>query len=363
MSIAELSPAYIRAISPYLPGQPITQLSRELGIPVDKIIKLASNENPLGMSPKARAAIELSIAGIERYPDQYDLVKAISDKYAVGMEQVVLGNGSNDVLDLVARVFMASGRSAVFSQHAFAVYPLATMSAGGECIQVPARDFGHDLPAMLSAVRSDTSIVWIANPNNPTGTFLPYAQIRSFLEKLAQNVVVVLDEAYNEYLPPALREDSLSWLADFPNLVITRTFSKVYGLAGLRVGYAVASAEIANLMNRVRQPFNVNNLALAAAIAALDDHVFVAESYQLNRRGIEQILEGLKRLGLDHIPVHGNFVTFRAGDAGSVNQRLLKQGVIVRPLAGYGMPNHLRVTIGLETENTRFLNALEKSLL
>ncbi|MFA6313170.1 MAG: histidinol-phosphate transaminase [Sterolibacterium sp.] len=362
MSIAELAPAYIRAISPYLPGKPITQLAREMGIAVDSIVKLASNENPLGMSPKARAALEQAIGELSRYPDQFDLSRAIAERHGIGTDRIVLGNGSNDLLDLAARVFLAPGRSSVFSQHAFAVYPLATMSAGGECISVPARDFGHDLPAMQAAVRPDTSIVWIANPNNPTGTFLPYAQIRAFLQALPKNVVVVLDEAYNEYLPPALREDTLAWLAEFPNLVITRTFSKVYGMAGLRVGYALASAEIVDLMNRVRQPFNVNNLALAAAIAALDDHVFLAESFQLNRRGIEQIVAGLKRLGLEHIPAHGNFVTFRAGDAAGVNQRLLKQGVIVRPLANYGMPQHLRVTIGLETENTRFLEALEKSL-
>jgi histidinol-phosphate aminotransferase len=363
MSFSDLAPPYIRAISPYQPGQPITQLSRDIGIHVDKIVKLASNENPLGMSPKARVALEQAISGIERYPDQYDLTRAIAERYGVDMAQVVLGNGSNDVLDLVARVYMAPGRSAVFSQHAFAVYPLATMSAGGECIQVPARNFGHDLPAMASAARSDTTILWIANPNNPTGTFLPYPQIRDFLQGLNKNVVVVLDEAYNDYLPSALREDTVRWLADFPNLVIVRTFSKVYGLAGLRVGYAVASKEIADLMHRVRQPFNVNNLALAAAIAALDDHVFVAQSYELNRRGLEQIVTGLKRIGLDYIPSHGNFITFRAGDASNVNQRLLKQGIIVRPLGGYGMPEHLRVTVGLEHENVRFLEALEKSLV
>ncbi|MFA7281071.1 MAG: histidinol-phosphate transaminase [Sterolibacterium sp.] len=362
MSFSDLAPSYIRAISPYQPGQPITQLSRDIGIPVDKIVKLASNENPLGMSPKARIALEQAISGIERYPDQYDLTLAIAERYGVDMGQVVLGNGSNDVLDLVARVYMAPGRSAVFSQHAFAVYPLATMSAGGECIQVPAKNFGHDLSAMASAVRSDTTILWIANPNNPTGTFLPYQQIQNFLQGLNKNVVVVLDEAYNDYLLPALREDTVRWLSDFPNLVIIRTFSKVYGLAGLRVGYAVASKEIADLMHRVRQPFNVNNLALAAAIAALDDHVFVAESYELNRRGLEQIVAGLKRIGLDHIPSHGNFITFRAGDAGKVNQSLLKQGIIVRPLGGYGMPEYLRVSIGLEKENVQFLEALEKSL-
>jgi len=286
----------------------------------------------------------------------------VAGRCGVAQNQVVLGNGSNDVLDLIARVFLAPGRSAVFAQHAFAVYPLATLSTGAELIVTPARNYGHDLNAMRAAIRPDTRIVWIANPNNPTGNFLPYPEVRAFLEAVPPDVVVVLDEAYNEYLPPAERVDTAAWIADFPNLVVTRTFSKIFGLAGLRVGYALASAEIADLMNRVRQPFNVNNLAIAAAIAALDDHLFVAESYELNRRGMEQLVAGLKRLGLEHIPSHGNFVTFKAGDGAAVNQKLLKQGVIVRPIGGYGLPEWLRVTIGTEPENGRFLEALEKAL-
>ena len=362
MSIAAQAPATIRAISPYIPGKPITELAREMGIAVASIVKLASNENPLGMSPKARAAVEKAIAGIERYPDNFELTRALAERLGVGMEQIVLGNGSNDVLDLAARVFLAPGRSAVFAQHAFAVYPLATMSAGAECIVVPARHYGHDLAAMRAAIRPDTRVVWIANPNNPTGTFLPPAEMRAFVAAVPPDVVVVLDEAYNEYLAPADRAETLTWVREFPNLVVTRTFSKVYGLAGLRVGYAVASAEVADLMNRVRQPFNVNNLALAAASAALDDHVFIAESYDLNRRGMEQIVAGIKRLGLDHIPSHGNFVSVKVADGAAVNQKLLQQGVIVRPIGGYGLPNHLRVTIGLERENLRFLAALEAAL-
>ena len=362
MSITEQALSYIRGISPYVPGKPITELAREMGLPVDKIVKLASNENPLGMSPKARAAVETAITGLERYPDQFALITALAERLGVAQNQIVLGNGSNDVLDLAARVFLAPGRSSVFSQHAFAVYPLATLSAGGECIVVAAKHYGHDLLAMRAAIRPDTRIVWIANPNNPTGNFLPYAEIRAFMQSVPSNVTVVLDEAYNEYLPPAERADTVAWLGEYPNLVITRTFSKIYGLAGLRVGFAVAAAEIADLMNRVRQPFNVNNLAVAAACAALDDHLFVAESYELNRRGMEQIVAGLKHLGLEHIPSHGNFVTFAVNDGATVNQKLLKQGVIVRPIGGYGLPNHLRVTIGLETENARFLEALEKSI-
>jgi histidinol-phosphate aminotransferase len=358
MSLTEQALSYVRAISPYQPGKPITELAREMGLPVEKILKLASNENPLGMSPKAKKAVEAAIAGI----DQFDLIAKVAACAGIGQNQVVLGNGSNDVLDLIARVFLAPGRSAVFSQHAFAVYPLATLATGAELICTPAKHYGHDLEAMRAAIRPDTRIVWIANPNNPTGNFLPYPEVRAFLEVVPREVVVVLDEAYNEYLPPAERVDTADWIKDFPNLVVTRTFSKIYGLAGLRVGYALASAEIADLMNRVRQPFNVNNLAIAAAVAALDDHLFVADSYELNRRGMEQIVAGLKRLGLEHIPSHGNFVTFKAGDGAAVNQKLLQQGVIVRPIGGYGLPEWLRVTIGSEPENARFLDALEKAL-
>ncbi|MFA6268158.1 MAG: histidinol-phosphate transaminase [Pseudolabrys sp.] len=362
MSIAHQSPDYIRAISPYVPGKPITELAREMGIPVDKIVKLASNENPLGMSPKARAAVEKALAGAERYPDQFELIAALAERSGLAQEQIVLGNGSNDVLDMAARVFLAPGRSAVYSQHAFAVYPLATISAGGACIVVPAKHYGHDLAAMRAAIRPGTRLVWIANPNNPTGNFAPYGEVKAFLASVPADVAVVLDEAYNEYLAPADRVDTLGWIKEFPNLIVTRTFSKVYGLAGLRVGYAAASIEVADLMNRVRQPFNVNNLAIAAAVAALDDHAFLAESYDLNRRGMEQIVAGLKHLGLEHIPSHGNFVTFAVPDGAAINRKLLQQGVIVRPIAGYGLPNHLRVTIGLERENVRFLEALGSAL-
>lgn len=362
MSLAEQALSYVRAISPYQPGKPITELAREMGIPVDSIVKLASNENPLGVSPKAKKAVEAAINGVERYPDQFDLIKAVAARSGVTHEQVVLGNGSNDVLDLVARVFLAPGRSAVFAQHAFAVYPLATLSTGAELIVTPAKNYGHDLDAMRAAIRPDTRIIWIANPNNPTGNFLPYPEVRAFLESVPKDVVVVLDEAYNEYLPPEERADTAAWLKDFPNLVVCRTFSKIFGLAGLRVGYALASAEVADLMNRVRQPFNVNNLALAAAVAALDDDAFIAESYELNRRGMAQIVAGLQRLGLEYIPSFCNFVTFKAGDGAAINQKLLQQGVIVRPIGGYGLPEWLRVTIGTEPENARFLEALEKAL-
>lgn len=362
MSIAEQGLPYVRAISPYVPGKPITALAREFGLDEKEIVKLASNENPFGMSPKAKQAVARALSESYRYPDPFDLCAKLAESCGVGIDQIVLGNGSNDVLDIAARVFLAPGRSAVMAQYAFAVYPLATQTCGAEAIVVPARHYGHDLDAMLAAIRPDTRLIWIANPNNPTGTFLPFAAIRDFLARVPPEIAVVLDQAYDEYLAPEERVDTIAWIADFPNLIVTRTFSKIHGLAGLRVGYAVASGAVADLMNRVRQPFNVNDLALVAAQAALEDHAFLAESFLANRRGMQQIVAGLKHLGLDHIPSHGNFVTFAVPDGGEINQRLLRQGVIVRPLAGYGMPHHLRVTIGTERENARFLDALRQAL-
>lgn len=362
MTLYAQSLSYVRAISPYQPGKPITQLAREMGLDVEKIVKLASNENPLGMSPKARTAVNGVMDGLARYPDDFALKQALAERTHLNTERIVLGNGSNDVLDLIARVFLAPGRSAILAQYAFAVYPLATLSAGAEPITVAADHYGHDLEAMRAAIRPDTRLIWIANPNNPTGTFVSYSLLRRFLRTVPSDVVVVLDEAYNEYLAPSERVDTTTWLDEHPNLVITRTFSKIYGLAGLRVGYALASDEIADLMNRVRQPFNCNNLALAAAAAALDDHEFVAASHALNRAGMAQVVGGLRRLECTYIPSHGNFVTFKLVDAAHVNRGLLQQGVIVRPIAGYGMPEWLRVTIGTEAENARFLHALEWSL-
>jgi histidinol-phosphate aminotransferase len=361
MTLFDQSLTNVRAISPYQPGKPIAHVAREMGIPIENIVKLASNENPFGMSPKARAAVETALSSLERYPDDFDLKDALASHTGIGAERIVLGNGSNDVLDLVARVFLAHGRSAVFSRHAFAVYPLATLSAGAEPLLVPAKDYGHDLDAMLAAIRPDTRVVWIANPNNPTGTFLSRQAIGDFLKRVSADVAVVLDEAYNDYIPAGERFDSIEWLGEFPNLIVSRTLSKIYGMAGLRVGYGLTSPEVADLMNRIRQPFNCNNLALAGAIAALDDTPFIEKSYALNLAGKEQIEAGLKKLGISFIPSYGNFIAIKVGDAKSVNEKLLRQGVIVRPVAGYDMPEWLRTTIGSEYENGRFLTALEKA--
>ncbi|MCK9284204.1 MAG: histidinol-phosphate transaminase [Rhodocyclaceae bacterium] len=359
MSIAQQAPPHIRAISAYVPGKPITELAREFDLDPASIVKLASNENPRGMSPLAGAAVEEALGGVGLYPDQFELVAKLAENLGVGRDQIVLGSGSNDILDLTARAFLQAGCSAVSAQYAFPIYPIATLTAGGENIVVPAKHYGHDLEAMRAAIRSDTRLIWIANPNNPTGTFLSYAEVHRFMEAVPSDVLVMLDEAYNEYLAPADRAESVVWIKEFPNLIIARTFSKVYGLAGLRVGFGVASAEVADLLNRIRMPFNVNNLALAGAYAALDDHRFLAESYDINRQGMEQLVAGCKRLGLEHIPSHANFVAVNVGDAQGINQKLLRQGVIVRPVS---MPGFLRVTIGLPHENTRFLDALEKAL-
>ena len=360
----DLAPGYIRAIAPYQPGKPVSELARELNLDPDSIIKLASNENPLGVSPLAMTAMQKALAELARYPDGngFELKQALVRKFGVAMPQIVLGNGSNDVLDMAARAFLAPGLEAIYAQHAFAVYPLATQSVGATGVEVPAKNFGHDLDAMRGAVTAQTRLVFLANPNNPTGTLLRADELLRFLRALPAHIVVVLDEAYNEYLAAELKTDSIAWLAQFPNLIVTRTFSKAYGLAGLRVGYALAHERVADLMNRVRQPFNVNSLSLAAAAAALDDHAFVRRGFELNAAGIKRITAGLEKLGLPFIPSYGNFISFKVPDANGVFQRLLKRGVIVRPVAGYGMPGYLRVSTGLENENGRFLEALKASL-
>ncbi len=364
MTPCKLTPSYIRAIAPYQPGKPISELARELGLTESGIIKLASNENPLGPSPMGLAAAREALHDIALYPDGagFALKSKLCGSLGVSPGQIVLGNGSNDVLDMAARAFLSPGTSAVYSRHAFAVYPIATLTVGAAGIETPARHYGHDLSAMRAAIRDDTRVVWIANPNNPTGTFLPWGEIEAFLGNVPRRVLVVLDEAYGEYLPPEDRFDTVTWLARFPNLLITRTFSKAYGLAGLRVGYGLAHADVIDLMNRVRQPFNVSLPAQAAAEAALDDIEFLEKSYALNLAGMTQLDAGLKQLGIGHVPSKGNFLLARVGDAARVNTELLRRGVIVRPVANYGLPEFLRVSVGLAVQNTRFLDALKEAL-
>jgi len=363
MNYSELAPPYIRAIAPYQSGKPISELERELGI--TGIVKLASNENPLGASVKAIAAARAALEDVGLYPDGngFALKEALARRYRVAHDQIVLGNGSNDLLELSARAFLTVGDRAVYAAHAFAVYALATQAVGAVGISVPAKKYGHDLDAMTkAAVEQGAKMMFIANPNNPTGTFLSGDALLAFLRALPGNILVVLDEAYNEYLPVSCRYDSVKWLGEFPNLIISRTFSKAYGLASLRVGYALGDARVMDMLNRVRQPFNVNSLAQAAAVAALQDTDFVQQTFELNLRGMKQIVDRLIGMGLEYIPSSGNFVSFKIGDAGRIYRRLLELGVIVRPIANYDMPDWLRVSIGLESENEKFLSALQQAL-
>jgi histidinol-phosphate aminotransferase len=359
-----LAPEHVRRIAPYIPGKPTSELAREFGLVERDIVKLASNENPRGPSPAVRAAIAAATEELCRYPDGngFALKAALAARYAVAAEQIVLGNGSNDILELVTQAFLQPGDAAVYSRHAFAVYPLATQARGAHGIEVAALGLGHDLAAMARAITPKTRVVFVANPNNPTGTWIPPAELEAFVATVPDDVIVVLDEAYNEYLEPQQQAASTEWIAAHPNLVVSRTFSKAYGLAALRIGYGIMHAKVADMLNRVRQPFNVNALAQAAALAALADGAYVEESRALNREGMRELENGLRRLGLSWAPSHANFLLVEVGDAGAVYARLLRQGVIVRPVANYGLPAWLRVTVGLPAENRRFLAALETAL-
>lgn len=353
----------VQKLSPYQPGKPIEELERELGL--NDIIKLASNENPLGCSPRVLVAVEDALSELALYPDGngFVLKQALADFYQRPLAEVTLGNGSNDILELVARAFLRPGDEAVFSQHSFAVYPLAVQAVGATGVSVPAQRWGHDLPAMAAAITERTRVVFIANPNNPTGTWVEERELEAFLMAVPENVLVVLDEAYGEYVEKGYLPDGLDYLDRFPNTIVSRTFSKAYGLAALRVGYAFAHPDITNVLNRVRQPFNVNALALRAAVAALGDQDFVARSRQHNAAGMKQIIEGLQALGLSHIPSRGNFLCIDLRREGlPVYEALLRRGVIVRPVANYGLPSFLRVTIGAPAENERFLAALQAVL-
>lgn len=367
MSI-QFGPDYVRAIAPYQGGKPIAEVAREFGLDEAKIIKLASNENPLGMPASARQAILEAMAEVGRYPDSngFELKAALTARYGVPSEWITLGNGSNDILELAAHAFVQPAQSVIYAQYSFAVYALATQALGAHAIVVPAKNYGHDLAAMAKAITSDTRLIFIANPNNPTGTFIPAAEIEAFLKLVPSRIVVVLDEAYNEFLAPEAQYDSIAWVKQYPNLLVSRTMSKAYGLAGLRVGFGISQPALTDMLNRVRQPFNVNSLAQAAAIAALNDSAFLKKSAEVNAAGYRQLTQAFDQMDLDHVPSSGNFVLVRVGrddDAGArVNLALLKQGIIVRPVGNYGLPQWLRVSIGLPEENAAFIEALQKAL-
>jgi histidinol-phosphate aminotransferase len=366
---SEFAPNYVRAIAPYQGGRPISEIAREYGFAESDIVKLASNENPLGMSPKASLAMQEAAKDLGRYPDGngFELKAAISKRFSVPQDWITLGNGSNDILELSAQAFLHPARESVFSQHSFAVYALATQARGARAVVVPATaGLGHDLAAMCRAVNQNTGIVWVANPNNPTGTFIRPSELKAFIADIPEQVLVILDEAYTEYLSDVDRYNAFEWVGQHPNLLVSRSFSKAYGLAGLRIGFGVAQPAITDLLNRVRQPFNVNSLAQAAASAALFDEAFLQESRRVNDEGLALLNQAMNELGLQTIASKGNFVLVKIGntpDAGMVMfKALLARGVITRPVANYELPQWLRISVGTKKENEACIKAMRDAL-
>ncbi len=350
----------VATLQPYQPGKPVEELERELGI--KNIIKLASNENPLGASPAALQCLN-NPGDISRYPDGYGfrLKSELAGKHSIDMNQIVLGNGSNEILELVTRAFVTPEHEVIFSEHAFAVYPLVTQAVGATSVVVPAVNYGHDLKGFTNALSNKTRLIFIANPNNPTGTWVTKLMLIEFLQSVPDNIIVVLDEAYFDYVQQSDYPDGSELIDRHKNLLVTRTFSKAYGLAGLRIGYGIGHPEMIDLLNRVRQPFNINSMALMMAEAALGDQEHLQKTVQLNTAGMQQLESACQEMGLSSIPSAGNFLCIKVNKPGrEIFQKLLHEGVIVRPIDNYGMPDHIRVTIGLESENERFTKALKK---
>lgn len=369
IDFSKLAQAGVRELKPYVPGKPVSELERELGL--EHIVKLASNENPLGPSDAVQAAVAGALAEQSRYPDAsgYELKDLLAEKHQVNPDQITLGNGSNDVLVFLAQAFLTPDTNAVFSQYAFAVYPIATQSVGAQAKIASAnapdhhQPLGHDLKAMAALIDENTRLIFIANPNNPTGTWIESEELEAFVASVPKTALVVVDEAYTEYVTEQDVPDTSAWLSKYPNLVVTKTFSKAYGLAGFRVGYALSHPDVADLLNRIRPPFNVNSLALLAAQTALVDTDYLDKSVELNEQGKAYLHKELSALGLTIIPSATNFLLVDMGsDASDLNRQLLEAGVIVRPVANYGLSNHLRISIGLKEENEFFINALSKIL-
>jgi histidinol-phosphate aminotransferase len=360
MNIVDQVAEHIRTLVPYVPGKPIEEVEREFGI--SNSIKLASNENPLGPSPKAMVAIRDKLSDLHLYPDGdcFYLKSGLAKKLGVAPEQLIFGNGSNELIELAVRTFMRPGDEAVMARQAFVVYPLVVQAVGGVGKVVPLRDFTHDLKAMAEAITPKTRVVLLANPNNPTGTIFRRHEWEKFLEPISDEVLIIADEAYFEYVEDPEYPNSLSYHRSGKAILTCRTFSKLYGLAGLRIGYGVGSKEAIGLMQRVRQPFNVNAPAQWAALAALEDNNHVCKTLEVNREGMKYLRKEIARLGLEQVPSQANFILMRVGNGQEVFQQLLVQGVIVRPMAVYEFPEYIRVTVGTMEENRRFIEALGK---
>ena len=360
MKIVEQLPDYIRTLIPYEPGKPIEEVEREYGIA--NSVKLASNENPLGPSPKALAAIREKLAQLNLYPDgdSFYLKRGLAQKLGVASETLIFGNGSNEIIELAARTFVRPGDEVVMAEQAFVVYQLIVQAVGAKTKAVPLRDFTHDLAAIADAITPQTRLVFLANPNNPTGTIFRRDEWEKFLDKVSKDVLLIVDEAYFEYVQDPGYPDSLKYHEPGRAILTLRTFSKLYGLAGLRIGYGVGSKEIVAMMQRVRQPFNVNAPAQWAALAALDDAEHVKKSLQVNREGLDYLQGEFRKLRLEFVPSQGNFILVRVGKGQDVFQQLLARGVIVRPMGGYRFPEYVRVTVGTMAENRKFIEALQK---
>jgi histidinol-phosphate aminotransferase len=359
----KINPA-LKNLPVYQPGRPIEEVARELGLPAASIIKLASNENPFGPSPLALAALQKAVVGVNLYPDgnAFYLKQKLAAKLGVEPANLVLGNGSNDIIEFVAHALLAPGVDVVVSQYCFAIYPIVTKLFGANVITVPAKDYGHDLTAMLKAITPATRVVFVANPNNPTGTLVPREELIQFVNDVPDDVLLVMDEAYIEFLDDAVNLVPLIRLGARKNLVLMRTFSKIYGLAGLRVGYGIATAEFISALEKIRQPFNLNLLAQAAALAALDDEEHVRKTRANNFSGLEFFQRAFRALKLEYVPSAANFILVRVGEGQRVFDAMQKLGVIVRPMGGYLLPEWIRISVGTPQENERGLNALKTAM-
>ena len=355
----------LKDLPAYQPGRPIEEVARELALPAEDIIKLASNENPLGPSPAALKAMQKVLGNLNLYPDgnAYYLKQHLAEKLGVQTTNLVLGNGSNEIIEFVGHAYMSPGADVVVSQYCFAVYPLVTKLFGANLITVPAKNYGHDLPAMLKAITPQTRVMFVANPNNPTGTVVPRGELTGFVEKIPANVLLVLDEAYIEFLDGAADLVSLIRAGTKPNLLLMRTFSKIFGLAGLRLGYGIGHPDLVALLEKVRQPFNINSIAQAGALAALDDVEHIRRTRENNARGLQFFSGAFRRMKLEFIPSAANFILVCVGEGQRVFEAMQKQGVIVRPMGGYQLGEWIRITVGTADENQRCIETLKKCLV
>lgn len=348
----------------YQPGRPIEEVARELGMPASRIIKLASNENPLGPSPAALAAIRKTARQLHLYPDgnAFYFKKKLAASLGVDPATLILGNGSNDIIEFLGHALMGPGIEVVVSQYCFAIYPIVTRLLGSRLITVPAKNYGHDLPAMQNAVTVNTRVLFVANPNNPTGTLAPAKDLRRLVEEVSASVVVVIDEAYIEFLDDPADFLPLIRSGKKPNLILMRTFSKIHGLAGLRIGYGIGHPEFIAALEKIRQPFNINSLAQAAGLAALDDRAHVKRTLRNNTAGKKYLEAALAKLGLEYVPTSANFILVRVGNGRKVFEGLQRQGVITRPMGGYQLPEWIRISIGTPAENRRCIQTLRMVL-